>query len=140
MDALIKNRNRKLTPKWDVMLGYNYAEVPMPDDQLLFSTLAPAVTEQNIQARIRGNLVMLVGGTFLYVFTLLSLGLLISSRAQNQNGAIQMSLTIMLPTIFFSDFIFPRETMPWIFYVLLNLNWRYEHRIVSSGGKNGATP
>jgi hypothetical protein len=30
--------------------------------------------------------------------------------------------------------------MPWIFYVLLNLNWKYEHRIVSSGGKNGATP
>jgi len=24
--------------------------------------------------------------------------------------------------------------MPWIFYILLNLNWRYEHRIVSAGG------
>ena len=37
----------QLTPKWDVMLGYNYGEVPMPDDQLLFSTLAPAVTEHH---------------------------------------------------------------------------------------------
>jgi len=37
----------QLTPKWDVMLGFNYAEVPMPDDQLLFSTLAPAVTEKH---------------------------------------------------------------------------------------------
>ena len=24
--------------------------------------------------------------------------------------------------------------MPWIFFILLNLNWRYEHRIISSGG------
>jgi hypothetical protein len=24
--------------------------------------------------------------------------------------------------------------IPWIFYILLNLNWRYEHRIVSAGG------
>ena len=24
--------------------------------------------------------------------------------------------------------------MPWVFYILLNLNWRYEHRIVSAGG------
>lgn len=38
----------ELTPKWDVMLGYNYADAPMPDDQLLFSTLAPAVTEHHL--------------------------------------------------------------------------------------------
>lgn len=37
----------QLTPKWDLMLGYNYGEVPMPDDQLLFSTVAPAVTEHH---------------------------------------------------------------------------------------------
>jgi len=29
--------------------------------------------------------------------------------------------------------------IPWIFYVLLNLNWRYEHRIISSGGGSGST-
>jgi hypothetical protein len=29
--------------------------------------------------------------------------------------------------------------IPWIFYVLLNLNWRYEHRVISSGGKKGIT-
>ncbi len=37
----------ELTPKWDVMVGYNYGEAPMPEDQLLFSTLAPAVTEHH---------------------------------------------------------------------------------------------
>jgi hypothetical protein len=31
--------------------------------------------------------------------------------------------------------------IPWIFFVLLHLNWRYEHRIVSSGDGGGqATP
>jgi ABC-2 type transport system permease protein len=55
---------------------------------------------------------------FLYVFALLSLGLLVSTKAQSQNEAMQMSMTIMLPSIFFSGFIFPRETMPWIFYAI----------------------
>ncbi|MEE9493233.1 MAG: outer membrane protein transport protein [Gammaproteobacteria bacterium] len=38
----------QISPKWDVMLGYNYGEAPMPKDQLLFSTLAPAVTEKHL--------------------------------------------------------------------------------------------
>jgi long-chain fatty acid transport protein len=37
----------ELNDKWDVMLGYNYGESPIPNDQLLFSTLAPAVTEHH---------------------------------------------------------------------------------------------
>ena len=32
--------------------------------------------------------------------------------------ALQMSMTFMLPSVFFSGFVFPRETMPWIFYAL----------------------
>src|SRR5439155_497665 len=31
---------------------------------------------------------------------------------------LQMSMTFILPSVFFSGFIFPRETMPWIFYAL----------------------
>ena len=29
-----------------------------------------------------------------------------------------MSMVFMLPSVFFSGFVFPRETMPWIFYAL----------------------
>ena len=29
-----------------------------------------------------------------------------------------MSMVFLLPSVFFSGFIFPRETMPWIFYAL----------------------
>ncbi|HWN94959.1 MAG TPA: ABC transporter permease [Methylomirabilota bacterium] len=67
---------------------------------------------------IHGSLPALALGTFLYIFTLLSLGLLISTRAENHMQALQMTMTLLLPTVFFSGFIFPRETMPDIFYGL----------------------
>jgi ABC-2 type transport system permease protein len=67
---------------------------------------------------IHGSLPTLALGTFLYIFTLLSLGLLISTKAENHMQALQMTMTLLLPTVFFSGFIFPRETMPAIFYGL----------------------
>ena len=39
-------------------------------------------------------------------------------KAQTQNAAIQMAMIVMLPSIFFTGFIFPRETMPWIFQAI----------------------
>ncbi len=65
---------------------------------------------------INGDLTALMVSTIAYVFALLSLGLLISTRAQNQMQALQMSMVFIMPSVFFSGFIFPRETMPWIFY------------------------
>lgn len=70
---------------------------------------------------IHGSLLALVISAFLFIFALASLGLLVSTKAQTQNEAMQMSMTIMLPSIFFSGFIFPRETMPWIFYAISTL-------------------
>ena len=43
---------------------------------------------------------------------------IVSTRAENQMQALQMTMTLILPTVFFSGFIFPRETMPTIFYCL----------------------
>ena len=70
------------------------------------------------QVPIAGSVSVLLGGTVLYIFSLLSLGLLVSTRAQNQMQALQMTVTLILPTVFFSGFIFPRETMPAFFYWL----------------------
>jgi len=64
---------------------------------------------------IRGDISALFLATLLYVFTLLSLGLLISARAQNHMQALQMTMALLLPAVFFSGFIFPIETMPKIF-------------------------
>lgn len=67
---------------------------------------------------IHGSMLALALGSFLYIFTLLSIGLLISTRAENHMQALQMTMTLLLPTVFFSGFIFPRETMPPVFYAL----------------------
>ena len=67
---------------------------------------------------IAGDVSALLISSFLYIFALLSLGLLISTRAQNQMQALQISMMFMLPSVFFSGFIFPRATMPWIFQAL----------------------
>lgn len=64
---------------------------------------------------ISGSITWLFVGGFLYSFALLSMGLLISTKAQNQMQALQMTMTTMLPSVFFSGFIFPRETMPLFF-------------------------
>lgn len=68
------------------------------------------------QVPIAGSVSVLMVGTVLYIFSLLSLGLLVSTRAENQMQALQMTMTLILPTVFFSGFIFPRETMPTFFY------------------------
>ena len=67
------------------------------------------------------SLAALLGSTLIYVFALLSLGLLISTRAENQMQALQMTMIFIMPSVFFSGFIFPRETMPWIFYAIGSL-------------------
>jgi ABC-2 type transport system permease protein len=67
---------------------------------------------------IVGSVVAMLFSTLVYVFALLSLGLLVGTKATNQMQALQMSMVFLLPSVFFSGFIFPRETMPWIFYAL----------------------
>jgi len=64
---------------------------------------------------IRGDVSALFLAAFLYVFTLLSVGLLISTVAHNHMQALQISMALILPSVFFSGFIFPIETMPRIF-------------------------
>lgn len=64
---------------------------------------------------ISGPVWVLALATLLYQFALLSLGLLISTRAQNQIQALQFSMVFVMPSVFFSGFIFPRDTMPAVF-------------------------
>src|SRR5436309_5712196 len=80
-----------------------------------------AIMNWLFHAPIAGSLSALFAGIVVYLFTLLSLGLLVSTRAQNQMQALQMSMTLIMPSVFFSGFIFPRETMPWIFYAIGSL-------------------
>jgi ABC-2 type transport system permease protein len=61
---------------------------------------------------IHGSLLLLLALSAVYVFALLSLGLLISSRASTQMEAIQMAQMFLLPSIMLSGYIFPLTSLP----------------------------
>ena len=67
---------------------------------------------------IHGNVLLLAFLSLPYIFVSLSLGILISSKATSQAHAMQLAFLTILPSIFFSGYIFPRETMPKFFYIL----------------------
>jgi ABC-2 type transport system permease protein len=67
---------------------------------------------------IHGNVFLLALLSLPYLFVSLSLGILISSKANSQAEAMQLAFLTILPSVFFSGYIFPRETMPTFFYVL----------------------
>lgn len=70
------------------------------------------------QVPIHGHPGLLLVLALPYLFVNLAIGMLISSKAQSQGEAMQMAFFIILPTIFFSGYVFPRETMPLPFYLM----------------------
>jgi len=67
---------------------------------------------------IHGSVLLLCLFSLPYLFVSLSLGILISSKATTQAQAMQLAFLTILPSIFFSGYIFPRETMPKFCYIL----------------------
>lgn len=104
--------------RWGLMLGklIPYLCIGMAMAFLLF-----IIMHFLFHVPIAGNVIAMLFSTLVYVFALLSLGLLVATKAENQMQALQMSMVFMLPSVFFSGFVFPRETMPWIFYALGSL-------------------
>ena len=121
--ALVRERERGtleqllVSPvsRWGLMLG---KLIPYLCIGMLIALLLFAVMRFVFAIPIAGSVAVMLGATVIYVFALLSLGLLVGTKAANQMQALQMSMVFILPSVFFSGFIFPRETMPWIFYAL----------------------
>jgi ABC transporter DrrB family efflux protein len=67
---------------------------------------------------IRGDLLLLLVLSVLFLFTALGLGLLVSTLARTQLQAIQFAFIIMMPSILLSGFVFPRQAMPAPIYVI----------------------
>jgi len=65
-----------------------------------------------------GSIPLLVFLSTIFLFTILAIGLLISSVARTQLQAMQMTFILILPSILLSGFIFPRETMPTFLKIL----------------------
>jgi ABC-2 type transport system permease protein len=99
--------------RWGLMLG---KLVPYLCLGMVMALLLFAIMRFVFAVPINGSITAMIAATFVYVFALLSLGLLVATKAENQMQALQMSMAFILPSVFFSGFIFPRETMPAIFY------------------------
>ncbi|MGB6682828.1 MAG: ABC transporter permease, partial [Candidatus Acidiferrum sp.] len=80
--------------------------------------LIVAATRFVFQIPIHGSVILLAFISLPYLFVSLSLGILISSKAGTQGQAMQLAFLTILPSVFFSGYIFPRETMPYIFRML----------------------
>jgi len=61
---------------------------------------------------IHGSVPLLLGLSTIYLFALLSLGLLVSSRARTQMEAIQGAQAFLLPSIMLSGYFFPLSALP----------------------------
>jgi ABC-2 type transport system permease protein len=70
------------------------------------------------QVPVHGSAVLLVLISTGYLFVNLTIGTLISTKANSQAEAMQLAMMTTLPSIFLSGYIFPRDTMPPVFYVL----------------------
>jgi ABC-2 type transport system permease protein len=83
---------------------------------------------------VRGSIALLLAESLLFIFTTLSLGLLISNVVEKQQMAMFMSLVgLMMPALIFSGFMFPLENMPLPLRIISNIvptKWFYS--IISS--------
>src|SRR3979411_372784 len=95
--------------RWGLMLG---KLVPYLCIGMTMSILLFAIMRFLFQVPIAGNVVSMMFATLVYVFALLSLGLLVGTKAENQMQALQMSMMFVLPSVFFSISISPRPAIP----------------------------
>lgn len=70
----------------------------------------------------RGNPLLLVLGTVLFLLSALGLGLLISSISNTQQEAFMAAFLVFLPAILLSGFLFPVSSMPRGFQALTLIN------------------
>jgi ABC transporter DrrB family efflux protein len=71
--------------------------------------------------RVVGSFFLLLLMSVPFILAALSMGLLISTVAQNQAQALQFTLLTLLPSILLSGYIAPRETLPGPLYLLSNI-------------------
>lgn len=80
---------------------------------------------------IRGSLLLLLGTSFLFILTTLSIGLFISTVSRTQQQAMTSALFILMPAMLLSGILTPLEGMPKIIWFITYLNpLRYFGRIV----------
>ncbi|HEX3033090.1 MAG TPA: ABC transporter permease [Bacillota bacterium] len=67
---------------------------------------------------ITGSLPLLLVLSVVFLACALGMGMFISTVSKNQLQAMQMAFLVLLPSILLSGFLFPRESMPKIIYLI----------------------
>ncbi len=67
---------------------------------------------------VRGNLLLLELAITIFIFSALGMSLIISTVADNQAQAAQLTQMSLLPSIFLSGYVFPFDSMPFIFKII----------------------
>ncbi len=112
MEALLSTRVRKI----DIVLGKYIPYFTLGMMSVAFNVF---MCTGVFQVPFRGNYFVLFAVSGLFLFTLLGIGLLISSKFKNQFLASQVSLGIgFLPALLLSGLMFPINSMPKIFQIL----------------------
>jgi len=83
---------------------------------------------------IKGSVVLLFAESTLFIISCLALGLLISVKAESQMSAMMTSqMSLMLPTLLLTGFMFPIENMPfWMQWLSHIVPSRYYYTIVKA--------
>lgn len=67
---------------------------------------------------VRGNIVLLLSASLVYVFCTVALGLLVSTLTRSQTVAMLLALVLtLMPSFLFSGFLFPIFTMPYFLQI-----------------------
>lgn len=67
---------------------------------------------------VAGSVFLLLFLSTVFLVPALGMGIVISTFARNQSEAMQLSLMTMLPAFLLSGFVFPRESMPLLIYLI----------------------
>jgi ABC-2 type transport system permease protein len=96
---------------WELMVA---KIIPYIFIGLLQVTLILLLGDGLFRVPLRGALVDVYAVALLFIIANLALGLMISTLAQTQFQAMQMTFFILLPSILLSGFMFPFDGMPWL--------------------------
>ena len=115
------------TSKSEIMIGYLLGNSLIA---LVQSALLLAISVLFFQIHIVGNILLLFFVLFIYAMSCVGLGIFASTFAQNELQAFQFIPLLLIPSMFFSGFIFPINSFPEVFqYVSYFIPMTYSIRI-----------
>jgi ABC-2 type transport system permease protein len=96
---------------------------------LLNLTIILILSSTLMEMPINGSLFLLYFASSILILTALALGLLISNSTNSQQAAMLITLmTMLMPTLLFTGFLFPLENMPMPLQIIANIlpsKWYY---------------